>query len=206
MSPSGTGVKIFVKASKPDVPHIRCKTSAGAAESVEIYDHKRFFALSGIRLEGTSAEIEPRQEQLNTLYARLFPEPAPRQPTSKPPGEHTYARPAAGHACTATMARDDICRRAAAYVAKMPPAISGQHGSGTTCHVCCVLVKGFGLSRTDALPILEEYNARCEPPWDDRELGADLTGQRADRARSATCCRAATIPWRTSWQALTGST
>jgi hypothetical protein len=59
---------------------------------------------------------------------------------------------------------------ARAYVAKIPPAISGQDGHGQTFAVACALVKGFDLSIENALPILQEYNKLCVPPWSLKEL------------------------------------
>jgi len=52
----------------------------------------------------------------------------------------------------------------------VPPAIAGQHGDRHTFQVCCRMVRGFGLSDTDALALLVDWNARCEPPWSEREL------------------------------------
>src|SRR5262249_39120555 len=60
--------------------------------------------------------------------------------------------------------------RAKAYVAKVPPAISGQHGHDRTYHVAALLVRDFALPEADALPIMEEFNKRCQPPWTPDEL------------------------------------
>lgn len=60
--------------------------------------------------------------------------------------------------------------RARAYVAKMPPAISGQGGHNRTFHVACVLVQGFALGEDEAWPLLQEYNLRCDPEWSETEL------------------------------------
>ena len=54
--------------------------------------------------------------------------------------------------------------------AAVPPAISGQHGDVHTFRVCCRLVRGFALDDRDALEVLGAWNARCQPPWSDREL------------------------------------
>ncbi len=69
----------------------------------------------------------------------------------------------------------DLVERARRYVAKMPPAVSGQHGHDQTFAVACALIQGFGLSRAEAEPLLREYNTRCEPSWSDRELAHKLT-------------------------------
>ena len=60
--------------------------------------------------------------------------------------------------------------RAAAYVARMPAAISGRHGHDATFAVARVLVHGFALSESQAWPILLDYNRRCKPPWSVDEL------------------------------------
>lgn len=61
-------------------------------------------------------------------------------------------------------------RRAAAYLATIPPAVSGQRGHDRTFHAACVLVKGFGLTLGEARPLLREWNDRCAPPWSAAEL------------------------------------
>ena len=63
-----------------------------------------------------------------------------------------------------------LAERARHYVAKMSPAVSGSGGHDATFKVACVLLQGFDLPRSDARAILDEFNARCEPPWSDREL------------------------------------
>jgi len=68
------------------------------------------------------------------------------------------------------MGKLSIQERARKYVAKMPAAVSGAGGHDATFHVACVLLQGFDLPRGEARSVLDEYNARCEPPWSDREL------------------------------------
>jgi hypothetical protein len=70
----------------------------------------------------------------------------------------------------------ELTHRIKAYVAAMPPAISGQGGHNQTFHVAYVLKWGFGLSDNEAWPLLKEYNARCEPTWTDTELRHKLAG------------------------------
>jgi putative DNA primase/helicase len=66
VSPSGRGLHILVKAELPD--HSGRKHGA-----VEIYDHQRYFAVTGEHLAGTPATIEERQAQVEALYATLAP-------------------------------------------------------------------------------------------------------------------------------------
>jgi KaiC/GvpD/RAD55 family RecA-like ATPase len=65
---------------------------------------------------------------------------------------------------------DAVVERASKYVEKMPAAVSGDNGHAKTYHVACVLLKGFELSTAQAMEVLKEYNARCDPPWSDYEL------------------------------------
>ncbi|MCX6902814.1 MAG: hypothetical protein NTW03_04935, partial [Verrucomicrobia bacterium] len=65
--------------------------------------------------------------------------------------------------------------RARSYLAKMPPAISGQGGHAATFNAACRLVE-FGLGFETALPLLAEWNqSHCQPQWTDKELGHKLT-------------------------------
>lgn len=68
------------------------------------------------------------------------------------------------------MPRPSPIERAAAYVAKMPQAVSGSGGHNRTFAVACALVKGFDLTVDQARSILMEYNRRCDPPWSEAEL------------------------------------
>lgn len=55
-------------------------------------------------------------------------------------------------------------------MATRPGAVSGQGGHDVTFGVACALVWGFGLSPEEAMPIMQQYNGRCSPPWSEREL------------------------------------
>jgi hypothetical protein len=72
----------------------------------------------------------------------------------------------------------DRIERARRYLAAVPPAVTGQHGDVHTFRVCCRLVRGFALSDADALSILSEWNASCNPPWTERELRDKVTRAR----------------------------
>jgi len=71
ISPSGTGVKIVAKGE--------IQGKGKRRGPVEIYDRKRFFTLTGEVLEGYEA-VEPRQEALQRLYARVAPGGAQAKP------------------------------------------------------------------------------------------------------------------------------
>lgn len=79
---------------------------------------------------------------------------------------------------TCRLVTGDPLDRARRYVAALPPAITGQHGDLHTFRVCCRLVRGFALADADALVLLRDWNARCEPPWTDGELRDKLVRAR----------------------------
>jgi hypothetical protein len=62
ISPSETGVHVFVRAKKPGE---RCRHG-----NVEIYDHARFAAMTGRRLNNYPDRIESRQAELEAVYRR----------------------------------------------------------------------------------------------------------------------------------------
>ncbi len=64
----------------------------------------------------------------------------------------------------------NIIERARRYIAKCPPAISGERGHDATFHVAAVLWNGFGLSEAETLGLIGEYNERCLPRWSEAEL------------------------------------
>lgn len=68
----------------------------------------------------------------------------------------------------------ELILRARAYLAKMDPAISGQKGRNQFLNTACRIVDDFALSREHALPLLQEYNQRCIPPFNDQELDDKL--------------------------------
>ena len=66
VSPSGTGIKIIVRAKVGDRKKtFVLKDGNGVAHKLEVYDCDRFFAATGNRLEGTPRGIADRQELLN---------------------------------------------------------------------------------------------------------------------------------------------
>ena len=73
----------------------------------------------------------------------------------------------------------NLFARAQAYVDTMPEAISGSGGHTATFAVARKLVQDFGLNDIDAWTILLDYNARCKPPWSEKELQHKLDSARA---------------------------
>lgn len=67
--------------------------------------------------------------------------------------------------------------RAKSYIDKMPGAVSGDSGHDRTFTAACCVVR-FGLSEADQWILLVEYNARCSPPWSEKDLHHKLDDAR----------------------------
>jgi len=61
----------------------------------------------------------------------------------------------------------DRCRL---YVDKVPPCIAGQEGDTQLFIAACIIFWDFALDEADGMPLLQEYNARCLPPWPQHRL------------------------------------
>ena len=68
--------------------------------------------------------------------------------------------------------------RAVIYLSRVPPAVTGHHGDLHTFQTCCRVVRGFALTVDEAFGVLAEWNARCEPPWTERELREKIRSAR----------------------------
>ncbi|MDM7913248.1 MAG: hypothetical protein QUS09_09140, partial [Methanotrichaceae archaeon] len=64
ISPSGTGIRAFVKGKKPGS---NCKRG-----SFEMYDHARFMTITGHTIDGYPTNIRENQDGINAVYARRF--------------------------------------------------------------------------------------------------------------------------------------
>jgi hypothetical protein len=153
VSPSGTGIKLFVRGAI---------SSSAKAGQKEMYSDNRFFTVTGHRLESFSSNVESRPDTLMSFHKDWFG-------SSKGKPLHKPSRN--GHAPD----RQKIIDRAQKYVATMDPAISGQGGHNQTFAVACRLAIDFDLSEEEAWPLLCEYNERCQPPWKEMELRHKLT-------------------------------
>jgi hypothetical protein len=70
-----------------------------------------------------------------------------------------------------TVSGSSIVDRAAKYLEKMPPAISGQGGHDRTMEAARVVVYGFDLGPEVGYQILRDhFNPRCQPEWSEKEL------------------------------------
>ena len=128
-------------------------TEVRKGDSIPLRPHR----WSGI-IDSPSPLIRVPKEQLEALAGAVLP-----KPTNTP-------------AMTAAPIKSvgSAVERAKAYLQKLPAAVSGQDGHNKTFHAACILIHGFDLSPTDALPLLQEWNKACCPPWSEGELAHKL--------------------------------
>lgn len=85
ISPSGTGIKIIVRAKLPTDKTGGRRQADGFGE-IEMYHHGRYFCLTGSAILGTPLCIENRQEQIESLWHKYWttPKPETNPPTPAP--------------------------------------------------------------------------------------------------------------------------
>jgi hypothetical protein len=67
--------------------------------------------------------------------------------------------------------RPSVTERAVLYLEACQPAVQGDDGSGQTIKMAMKVGPGFGLTEDEAFHLLwEQYNPRCEPPWNEKDL------------------------------------
>lgn len=92
LSPSGTGVKVFVQAQKTGS---KCRKPYADGQ-VEMYDHGRFFTVTGARLPEYATDVLPRQAAFDAVYAAVIgaePQPQAATPAPSPPPPPTERAP-----------------------------------------------------------------------------------------------------------------
>lgn len=150
VSPSGNGVKVFLRGIKP----LGCRTRVDVGDGrLEVYDRGAYFTVTGIKLPNCRSEVHDCQAGLDEIVARwLTPPPRPL-------------------VAPVTHSQGETLRRAAEIVRHAKPAIAGQGGHNQTYRVALHLLRGLGLSVDDAFQYLDEYNnLKCDPPWTEKEL------------------------------------
>lgn len=73
-------------------------------------------------------------------------------------------------------ASEEVLDAAREALEKFGPAIEGEGGDAHTFTACALLVHDFALTEAEAWPLLLEWNASCEPAWDEDDLLAKLRG------------------------------
>lgn len=68
------------------------------------------------------------------------------------------------------LTREVRMRLARLWLERQAPAIENQGGDNHTYGICCSVVHGHDVSAADAFEVLQAWNARCQPPWNENAL------------------------------------
>lgn len=96
-SPSGTGIRILVRAKLP--------TGRRRKRSIEIYEDGRYLTITGHHVPGTPTAIEQRTNEVAAFHAEVFKPEVEPSSNGKQPTRDGYAR------CS-TLTDDEIIRKA----------------------------------------------------------------------------------------------
>ncbi|HLV98333.1 MAG TPA: hypothetical protein VKT82_06605 [Ktedonobacterales bacterium] len=170
ISPSGRGLHILVKAALPD--HAGRKRGA-----VEIYDHQRYFAVTGAWLAGTPPTIEERAEALLALYATL----APVEEAKSHPGA-ALSRPTVSRPDAEVLARAMAAANGATFqalwsgdLAASTEPRTGAPDPSRADFELCLLLAYWCHSDPAQMDRLFRQSALYRPKWDAQQSGHGRT-------------------------------
>lgn len=163
ISPSGTGVKIWTRAKKPEGALCR-KTMGEGKTLIECYDKNRWFAVTGRVIEFFDC-IGDGQSAVDWLVEKYL------RPELKPqPAKLQDYRPASGG--------NDIYSRARCYVEKASAASNGTRNSSAFSLAGNLFAftdgNGGRLSEDKVLELVRTWNSRNPEPLGDDEIRATV--------------------------------
>ncbi len=164
ISPSGRGIKVFVRAVLPvGVRHVA--RDVPGMKQIELYDSRRYFTVTGQIHSGTVAQIGDRQGAVEALIERHGLNPPARTMASR-----------SNHQIDSS----ERVRRCKAYLEKCPDAISGSGGHDATLRAACECYR-FGLDQSEAAAVMSWFNDQKTggERWTDREIQHKLDSARA---------------------------
>lgn len=128
----------------------------GVADGVDVRAYHNYLVAPGSTIDGVAYEV--------LFDAPIVPVPEAIRPKLRPA---VTERRTAAISETDTEAAIQFARE---YLRQAAPAIEGEFGDNRTYWTACE-VRDRGVSQETALALmLEEWNDRCEPPWDPSEL------------------------------------
>lgn len=151
VSPSGTGVKLLVGASKPGT---RCR-----AGDVEMYDSNRYFTVTGSVLPDCPATPQPRQDAVNHFYGELFP--ATRK-TASP----VLRVPPQIEATDAELLQVAFRAKNAAKLQRVWDGDTSAYRSGSEADLALCAMLGFYFPDPDRLDTVFRQSALYRAKWD----------------------------------------
>ena len=160
-SPSGTGVKSFVRAKKPGN-----EWSKVTGTGLEMYDEGRYFTMTGHHLAGTPTAPQKRQSQIDALYHRVL-------------SEKSVPKPATSATTTTSpvMSDDELVKKVAASAQggkfmRLYAGLADQYGgdeSGADMALAGVLA--FWTQDAEQIERVMRKSALVRPKWDEHRPG-----------------------------------
>ncbi|MGH7391934.1 MAG: AAA family ATPase [Candidatus Rokuibacteriota bacterium] len=169
VSPSGTGVKSFIKAKKPGNGWSKI-TGLG----LEMYDEGRYFTITGHHLAGTPTAPQARQEAVDALYRRGLSEKSVPKPTPVP--------------STTPMTDDELVKKIAGSAQggkfmRLYAGLTDQYGgdeSGADMALAGVLA--FWTQDAEQIERVMRKSGLVRPKWDESRPGGTYLSVTIDKA------------------------
>ncbi len=156
ISPSGYGLKLIARGSKPSGYKSKSAVEDGA---IELYDSARYFTITADVLEGRDKLQAVNPEEICKRYLHR-PEPQKHRPIAMVDTTNAF----------------DRCRK---YLEKLEPAIEGQHGHDRFFQAACECYR-FGLETSDVETLMGCFNdSKCAPPFSSAEVKHKIEQARA---------------------------
>jgi putative DNA primase/helicase len=159
VSPSGTGVRIFVHAVLPDG-----KRRTGR---IEMYDSARFFTVTGRHLEDTPQTIESRQAAIVRLYRRVFPDQEEQKPQKRAPKPQASEPTRLDDAAIVRKARE--ADNGAKFAALWSGDTSAYDDDESRADMALVAILAFWTQDADQLDRLFRASGLMREKWGERE-------------------------------------
>ena len=148
ISPSGNGVKFWVRGKFPAATGKKTKVGDGA---VEVYDHARYFTVTGNPF-GKPYDIADGQDALDAIYSRDSGVTSPDVALEAPQNKSNAA---------------DLCL---VEIMNLPDSISGDDGHGKLLRACCEILR-YGIDGDEGIDIVRKFNAeKADPVWTEKEI------------------------------------
>jgi hypothetical protein len=165
VSPSGTGVKSFIKARKPGTDWSKI-TGLG----LEMYDSGRYFTMTGHHVLSTPAEPQERQVQVDALYSRVLAARAkPKSASTTTPTPTSGSAPA--------MSDDELVKKIASSnqgskFLRLYAGLTDQYnGDESGADMALAGVLAFWTQDPDQIERVMRKSGLVRPKWDERRPG-----------------------------------
>ena len=166
VSPSGTGVHIWVRGNLPF-------GGKNDGKGHEIYGKDHFIALTGVPVPGYEGETEERQAEIDWFVAEFFPES-----TGNELGEVLGFGEDESYSTIPVVERDAQARR---FLDTIEPAVEGEGGDRQTFTTIVNIIRGFDLDCPEGYALISEFNAnKCSPRWSHAEIQRKIDIARKD--------------------------